>query len=96
MNRQTIQNISEDIQGIKQTCDNTEGSRTDIYVNLYVLYSGHPSLDGKGELLSDNLDGQYYATVSVRFANSIKSEHGKLRSSVPSTVSWRRSSPKLH
>ncbi|KAJ5726048.1 uncharacterized protein N7483_007405 [Penicillium malachiteum] len=56
-NHQTIQNISEDIQGIKQNCHNSEGSRTDIYVNLYVLYSGHPSLDSKGELLSDDIDG---------------------------------------
>ncbi|KAJ5483321.1 hypothetical protein N7530_002567 [Penicillium desertorum] len=50
--RQTIQNISEDIQGIKQS-SHTEGSRTDYYVKLYVFYSGHPSLDSKGELLSD-------------------------------------------
>ncbi|KAJ5910364.1 hypothetical protein N7504_005007 [Penicillium tannophilum] len=72
MNRQTIQNISEDIQGIKQTCDNTEGSRTDIYVNLYVLYSGHPSLDGKGELLSDNLDASPRLSLGgVQVQNSI-------------------------
>ena len=56
-NHQTIQNINEDIQGIKQSSHNIEGSRTDIYVNLYVLYSGHPSLDSKGELLSDSMDG---------------------------------------
>ncbi|KAJ5798298.1 uncharacterized protein N7503_007594 [Penicillium pulvis] len=76
-NRQTIQNISEDIQGIKQSCHNTEGSRTDIYVNLYVLYSGHPSLDSKGELLSDNMDGQYYAIASVLFANLSNLNVGK-------------------
>jgi hypothetical protein len=75
-NHQTIQNISEDIQGIKQSFHNTEGSRTDIYVNLYVLYSAHPSLDSKGELLSDSMNGQYYATAEV-FPIFLKSERGK-------------------
>ncbi|KAJ5711172.1 hypothetical protein N7488_005328 [Penicillium malachiteum] len=64
-NHQTIQNISEDIQGIKQNSQNGEGSRTDIYVNLYVLYSGHPSLDRKGELLSDNIDGLDSSRLSL-------------------------------
>ncbi|KAJ5703973.1 hypothetical protein N7493_011111 [Penicillium malachiteum] len=64
-NHQTIQNISEDIQGIKQNSQNAEGSRTDIYVNLYVLYSGHPSLDSKGELLSDNVDALDSSRLSL-------------------------------
>ncbi|KAJ5836216.1 hypothetical protein N7447_002242 [Penicillium robsamsonii] len=71
-NHQTIQNISEDIQGIKQSCHNAEGSRTDIYVNLYVLYSGHPSLDSKGELLSDSMDASPRLSLAgVQVQNSI-------------------------
>ncbi|KAJ5150896.1 uncharacterized protein N7482_010148 [Penicillium canariense] len=74
-NHQTVQNISEDIQGIKQSCHNTEGSRTDIYVNLYVLYSGHPSLDSKGELLSDSMDASPRLSLAgVQFQNSISAD----------------------
>ncbi|CAG8293691.1 unnamed protein product [Penicillium nalgiovense] len=70
-NHQTIQDISEDIQGIKQS-SHTEGSRTDIYVNLYVLYSGHPSLDSKGELLSDSMDASPRLSLAgVQLQNSI-------------------------
>ncbi|KZN90702.1 hypothetical protein EN45_008250 [Penicillium chrysogenum] len=71
-NHQTIQNINEDIQGIKQSSHNIEGSRTDIYVNLYVLYSGHPSLDSKGELLSDSMDASPRLSLAgVQLQNSI-------------------------
>ncbi|KAJ5537846.1 hypothetical protein N7494_007325 [Penicillium frequentans] len=86
-NRQTIQNISEDIQGMKQSCRNTEGSRTDIYVNLYVLYSGHPSLDGKGELLSDNMNASprlSLAGVQVQNSTSASSSPGIQASRSPS------------
>ncbi|KAJ5494611.1 hypothetical protein N7463_010698 [Penicillium fimorum] len=75
MNHQTIQNISEDIQGIKQSCYNTEGSRTDIYVNLYVLYSGHPSLDNEGELLSDIMDASPRLSLAgFQVQNSISAD----------------------
>ncbi|KAJ6031604.1 hypothetical protein N7540_002336 [Penicillium herquei] len=73
-NHQTIQNISEDIQGIKQSCNSGEGSRTDIYVNLYVLYSGHPSLDRKGELLSDDIDESRLSLAGLQLQNLISAK----------------------